>query len=527
MQNLSFEPLTPTNFLRRSALVFAERTAVVDGEVTFTYAALWERVRLLAGGLAQLGVRPGDRVAVLAPNSHMMLEATFGVPAAGALLVPLNIRLSPDELAYILDHAGVSVLLHDAELTASAEAAREASRSRPRLVCVGDSGSEYEALLSSAEPLLVEVADERSPLSINYTSGTTGRPKGVVYHHRGAYLQALAMALHTKLDVRSSYLWTLPMFHCHGWCFPWAVTAVGATHVCLRKVDPEQVWRLIRAHKVTHLCGAPTVLMSMLAHPHAPTSALEPRLLACVGGAPPSPALLERALQAGIDVIHLYGLTETYGPAVICQPQPEWSDLPVELLADLTARQGVGNVIAQPIRVLDENGNDVPADASTTGQIALRGNDVMVGYYRDPEATRAAAPDGWFRSGDLAVRHPDGYVQLVDRVKDVIISGGENIASVEVENALMTHPDVLEAAVVARPDPHWGEVPIAYVTRTPGATVTEAELIDYVRSRLARFKAPKAVVFTELPKTSTGKIRKNVLRQWAAGDVPHMTDSRG
>ncbi len=519
MRDLSFEPMTPTSFLRRSAVVFAKQTAVVDEGLRLTYAQLWERVRLLAGGLASLGVRPGDRVAALAANSHMMLEATFGIPASGAVMVPLNIRLSTSELAYILDHAQVSVVLCDTELTEKAGEAASMSSERPRLISMADPSSGYEALLNGADPLLVEIEDERSPLSINYTSGTTGVPKGVVYHHRGAYLQALAMALHTKLDPSSSYLWTLPMFHCHGWCFPWAVTAAGAKHVCLAKVDPGRAWQLIRQEEVTHLCGAPTVLTSMLADAAAPESELSPRLLACVGGAPPSPSLLERALKAGIDVIHLYGLTETYGPAVICQPQPEWQGLPPDRLASYYARQGVGNVIAQPVRVLDADGNDVPADAATVGEIAIRGNDVMLGYHRDAEATLASAPDGWFRSGDLAVLHPDGYVQLVDRKKDVIISGGENIASVEVENALASHPKVLEAAIVACPDPHWGEVPIAYVTLSAGSTLNEAELIAYARDRLAHFKVPKAIIFTELPKTSTGKIQKNLLRQRVESDL--------
>lgn len=516
MRDLSFEPLTPTSFLRRSAAVFGHRTAVIDGELRLSYADLWQRVQQLSGALSRLGVVQGDRVAVLAPNSHMLLEATFGVPAAGAVTVPMNIRLAPAELGYILDHAEVSILLHDAELAETAKAAIAASQAQPRAVSAGGAADEYETLLASAEPHLVEIEDERSALSINYTSGTTGKPKGVVYHHRGAYLQALAMALHTKLEPVSNYLWTLPMFHCQGWCFPWAVTAAGATHVCLRAVEPGRIWQLIRAHQVTHLCGAPTVLTSMLAHDDAPTSELSPRLLACVGGAPPSPALLGRALQAGIDVMHLYGLTETYGPAVICQPQPEWDGLDAPQLAERTARQGVANVIAEPVRVVDDDGNDVQADETTVGQIAMRGNELMLGYHRDPTGTAAASPDGWFRTGDLAVHHPDGYVQLVDRAKDVIISGGENIASVEVENALLEHPGVLETAVVARPDPHWGEVPVAYVSTVPDATVTEAELIAHVRERLAHFKAPKAIVFDELPKTSTGKIQKHVLRQRAA-----------
>ncbi|MEO3791729.1 AMP-binding protein [Nonomuraea sp. B10E15] len=513
MSGLSFEPLTPTSFLERSATVFARRPAVLDGALTLTYAELWQRVRQVAGGLAGAGVRPGDRVAVLAANGHMPLEATFAVPAAGAVLVPMNIRLSPGELAYILDHAEVSVLLHDDGLASTARAAAGASAARPLLL----PPAAYDALRAGAEPLLIPVEDELAPLSINYTSGTTGRPKGVVYHHRGAYLQAMAMALHARLDAASGYLWTLPMFHCHGWCFPWAVTLAGGRHVCLPKVEPGQAWRLIREHRVTHLCGAPTVLTSLLAHQDAPAGPLDPRLLACVGGAPPSPALLGRALEAGIDVIHLYGLTETYGPAAICQPQPEWADLDAAERAALTARQGVGNVVAQRVRVVDAHGDDVPADAATVGEIAMRGNDVMVGYHRDPAATGRAAPDGWFRTGDLAVSHPDGYVQVVDRAKDVIISGGENIASVEVENALVSHPAVQEAAVVARPDPHWGEVPVAYVSLAAGASVTEGELVEHVRGRLAHFKAPREVAFCDLPKTSTGKIQKAVLRERAAG----------
>ncbi|MGW4798142.1 AMP-binding protein, partial [Nonomuraea sp. NPDC004297] len=373
---LSYEPLTPTGFLERSATVFGHRLAVVDGGLELTYAELWERVQRLAGALAAAGVRPGDRVAVLGANGHLLLEATFGVPAAGAVMVPMNIRLSAAELAYILGHAEVSVLLHDDDLTGLATAAAGAAGRPVRLI----PAAEYEPLVAAADPLLVRVEDELAPLSINYTSGTTGRPKGVVYHHRGAYLQSLAMALHTRLDTAGAYLWTLPMFHCHGWCFPWAVTLAGARHVCLPKVEPAAAWRLIRAHRVTHLCGAPTVLTALLASEHAPQAALEPRLLACVGGAPPSPALLGRALRAGIDVIHLYGLTETYGPAVICQPQPEWPGLPVEESATLTARQGVGNVVAQRVRVVGGDGRDVPADAVTVGEIAIRGNNVMTGY---------------------------------------------------------------------------------------------------------------------------------------------------
>lgn len=515
MTDLSYEPLTPTKFLERSASVFAGSTAVVDGDLRLTYAGLWERARHLAGALAAAGVAPGERVAVLAPNTHILLEATFGVPAAGAVLVAMNTRLAPGELAYILGHAQARVFIYDQTLADTAQRAAGEAGTRPLLIRAGGEGDEYEQRLAGADPLVVPVSDERAPLSINYTSGTTGQPKGVVYHHRGAYLQALAMALHTRLGPESTYLWTLPMFHCNGWCFPWAVTAAGATHTCLPQVDPGRAWPLIRDEAVTHLCAAPTVLSSLLHHPDAPSSALAPRLTACTGGAPPSPALLARAAEAGVDVIHLYGLTETYGPAVICQPQPGWEELPIDELASLTARQGVGNVVAERIRVLDPDGRDVPADGSTVGEIALRGNDVMLGYHRDEEATRQAAPDGWFRTGDLGVAHPDEYVQLVDRAKDIIVSGGENVASVEVEQALDSHPDVLESAVVARPDAHWGEVPVAFVTLRDGADAGEQELVDHVRGRLARFKAPKAVRFGPLPKTSTGKIQKTVLREHA------------
>ncbi|MGH3318746.1 MAG: AMP-binding protein [Streptosporangiaceae bacterium] len=513
MRDLSYEPLSPTRLLERSAYVFRDKTAVVDGDRRFTYPELWERARRAAGALAAGGVRPGDRVAVLAPNTRLLLEATFAVPAAGAVLVAMNTRLAPAELAYILDHAEARVLLYDPDLAGPALQAAERAETSPLLVPDDD----YERRLRAAEPLLVPVDDERAPLSINYTSGTTGQPKGVVYHHRGAYLQGLAMAMHTRLGPDSTYLWTLPMFHCNGWCFPWAVTAAGATHVCLPAIDPALAWRLIRDEGVTHLCGAPTVLGSLLHHPDAPKAPLFPRPLACTGGAPPSPALLARAASAGIDVIHLYGLTETYGPAAICQPQPGWEGLSTDKLARLTARQGVGNVIAERLRVVDSHGGDVAADGATVGEIALRGNDLMLGYYKDESGTEAAAPDGWFRTGDLGVTHPDGYVELVDRAKDIIISGGENIASVEVEQALDAHPDVLESAVVARPDPHWGEVPVAYVTVRESTAVTERDLIDHVRGLLARFKAPKAIVFGALPKTSTGKLQKTVLRDRAAG----------
>jgi len=520
-EQLSFEPLTPTSFLARSAVVHGERLAVVDGGLELTYRELSGRAARLAGALDGLGVQEGGRVAVLAPNSHLMLEAHYGVPLARAVLVALNMRLSAGELGYILDHSGASVLLCDDGLSELARQALAASRGNARLV----TESEYERLLGESPEAWGAVEDERQLLTINYTSGTTGRPKGVMYHHRGAYLQALAMAFHARLDPASVFLWTLPMFHCNGWCFTWAVTAAGARHVCLRRADAEVIWRLIDEAGVTHLNAAPTVLIDMASHPaaHRPRRALR----IATGGAPPSPALLGRFADLGIEITHLYGLTETFGPVVICDWKPEWDELGAERRAQLKARQGVGNVIAQAVRVVADDGSDVPADGQSLGEIALRGNDLMLGYYRDPEATDAAAPDGWFRTGDLGVMHPDGYVELRDRLKDVIISGGENIASVEVEQAIASHPDVLEVAVVARPDARFGERPVAFVRLVPGSDAGEAEIVAHVRARLAHFKAPSEVIVRdELPRTATGKVQKYVLREQVQAGLASAENSQ-
>jgi fatty-acyl-CoA synthase len=505
---MSYEPLTPTVYLDRAAAAHGDRIGVIDGEQRWTYAQLHDRSARLAGALAaRAHSRP---VAVLAPNSHVMLEAHFGVPWAGVPLLTLNTRLSAPEIAYILGHSRAAVLVHDPvfdDLVAAAVAELPDPPQRIR------ADADYEEMLAAARPLRRPPADERAVLSINYTSGTTGRPKGVLYHHRGAYLQALAMVAHMGLNPSSVKLWTLPMFHCNGWCFPWAVTAAGATHVCLRRIDPDEVWRLLRDAGVTHLAGAPTVL-SMLAH--APAAApLGRTVRVATGGAPPSPAILRRMDQLGVEVTHLYGLTETYGPAMLCERRPEWDGLDTGSLARLLARQGVPNVLGGEARVIAADGTDVPADGVTTGEIALRGNNVMLGYLDDPDATAAAAPDGWFHTGDIGVRHRDGYVELRDRSKDVIISGGENIASVEVEQVIADHPAVLEVAVIAVPDERWGEVPAAFVTVHEGATVSEEDIIEHVRARLARFKAPKSVTFGELPKTSTGKIQKYALRETA------------
>ena len=520
--DLSFEALSPVSFLERSAWVYADRLAVISGERRFTYAEHWLRVRKLAGMLHGLGVVQGDRVAVLAPNTHVLLEASTGVAAGGAVLVALNVRLQPAEIATILDHAGVSVLIADAEFRELAQQSLRQATNAPRLLLAGLDGSgqdEYEQLLDAASPIYLPVSDERQLLSINYTSGTTGDPKGVMYHYRGAYLQALAMAFHAKLDLKTRYLWTLPMFHTNGWSFPWAVTAAGGVHLCLRKVDPEDIWHRLKENGVTHLCAAPTVLTSLAAHRDA--APLSRSVRAMVGGAPPSPSLLQRMDDLNIEVLHLYGLTETFGPAILCDWRPEWNDAPAESRARILARQGVANLVSQRVRVMNESGDDVPADGQSMGQVAIRGNNVMLGYYRDSEGTRRAAPDGYFRTGDLGVMHPDGYIELRDRLKDVIISGGENISSIEVENMLCEHPDVAEAAVVGMPDDHWGEIPVAFVAiKSLARPVDEAQLIEFVRKHLAHFKAPKMIVFGDLPKTSTGKIQKHLLRAQQVPGLP-------
>ena len=515
MQHAVREPLTPVAFLDRAAAAHGDRIAVIDGQLRFTYRQLRDRAQRLAGAL-QAPAR-GRPVAVLAPNTHVLLEAHYGVPWAAVPLLTLNTRLSAQEQAYIITHAEAGTLIYDHELEPTARAIARLVGPDLALIRSGGADDEYEQMLGAAEACALAVEDELGLLSLNYTSGTTGHPKGVMYHHRGAYLQSLAMVAHTHLDPLSRMLWTLPMFHCNGWCFTWAVTAAAGTHVCLRQVDAAAAWRLIADEGITHLNGAPTVLTMLAYDDHATPLPPTSRLLIGTGGAPPSPTILDRLRELNIDVLHLYGLTETFGPSVVCEWQPGWDTLDPAAQARLRARQGVANIVGQRARVVDQHGDDVPSDGTTLGEIALRGNTIMLGYLKDPEATAKAIPDGWFRTGDLAVLHPDGYLEIKDRAKDVIISGGENISSIEVEQALCTHPDVLEAAVIGRPDERWGEVPIAFVTLRPGRAgqVTEAELIEHVRGRLARFKAPKAVCFGELPKTSTGKIQKFRLREGA------------
>ncbi len=516
MADFTFAPLTPSSLLQRSARAFADRLAVVDGEVRLTYSEFADRCRRLTSALAASGVQRGDRVAALCTNSHVMLELHQAVPARGAVLVPINTRLSIPEMEYIVGHSGARILVATSEFRRQAE--ELASRVGVEVVIEG--AGEYEAWLpAEGSPDDHVTVDERDLLAINYTSGTTGRPKGVMYHHRGAYLQAVAMAYHARLDPSAGYLWTLPMFHCNGWCFTWAVGAAGGTHVCLRRIDSAEIWRLLRAGGVTHFSAAPTVLTMIAEDPAA--QPLAERVHVDTGGAPPSPALLSRLTPLGFDVTHLYGLTETYGPVAVNVWQPEWDELPPDEVARLRARQGIGNIIACPLRVVDLSGVDVPPDGETIGEIAVRGNDVMLGYYNDDDATAAVTIDGHFLTGDLGVMHTDGYVEIRDRAKDVIISGGENIASVEVEKAIDSHPDVVESAVIGVADEKWGEVPVAYITPRNGSTVTVEELKGFLRERLAGFKVPRTMVFAELPKTSTGKIQKNVLRSRASEGEDH------
>jgi fatty-acyl-CoA synthase len=506
-QAVHLSRLTPLAFLERTAAVFPDRVAVVDGDRRLTWAAFRDRARRLAVTLQEYGIGKDDRVAYLAPNTTEMLEAHYGVPAAGAVLVAINIRLTAEEIAYILGHSGARIVVVDpslAHLVADADV--------ERVLVTGDGGS-YEAFLASAGAGEPEdrLASEDDTISINYTSGTTGRPKGVMYTHRGAYLNALAEAAHARFDSRSVYLWTLPMFHCNGWCFTWAVTAAAATHVCLPKVDPPLVWRLLEEEGVTHMNGAPTVLVMLGADPAA--KRLAQPLLVTTAGAPPPPAVIERTEALGFAVNHVYGLTETYGPITICEWNPGWDELDTDARARLKARQGVQMLTADRVRVVDADMRDVPADGETIGEVVMRGNNVMKGYFDDEPATAEAFRGGWFHSGDLGVMHPDGYIELRDRAKDIIISGGENISTIEVEQALVRHPDVLEAAVIAIPDEKWGERPKAFVTLSEGAAITEVELIAFSREHLPGFKAPSEVEFGELPKTSTGKIKKYELRE--------------
>jgi fatty-acyl-CoA synthase len=504
--------LNPVDFLRRAAYVYPEKIAMVDGARRYSYGQLAERSWRLANALRSAGLRKGDRVATLLFNSAPMLEAHFGVPAAGGILVAINNRLASPEVAYILEHSGARFLLLDADLE-SLVAPLGLSDITVIRYDRGDTANQFERFLTAASPDMPDswLEDEEETISINYTSGTTGQPKGVQYTYRGAYLNALSEVIVAGISPESVYLWTLPMFHCNGWCFPWAVTAVGATHVALRAVDPDAIWELIDEEGVTHYNGAPTVQLMIINHPKA--HRLEQQVTAMVAASPPSPTLLARMAELNFRVVHVYGLTETYGPITVCPTQEGWSDLPVEQRAKLLARQGQAYPSADLVRVVDEHMNDIPRDAETMGEVVMRGNNVMSGYFANETATEKAFRGGWFHSGDLAVWHRDGNIELRDRSKDIIISGGENISSIEVEQTICAHPAVLECAVIAIPHERWGERPKAFVTLNSEASASADEIIAFCRQRLAHYKCPDAIEFGPLPRTSTGKVQKFALRE--------------
>jgi fatty-acyl-CoA synthase len=512
--------LNPVDFLERAAYIYPDKTAVVHGERRYSYRQLAERSWRLANALRAAGLDKGDRVATLLVNSPAMLEAHFGVPAAGGIMVAVNHRLSSAEVGYILSHSGARYLLLHTALEALAGPLDLAGVTVIRCADTGAPEDPYEQCLAAAPPARPEswLEHEEETISINYTSGTTGQPKGVQYTYRGAYLNALGEVIHAGLSPDSVYLWTLPMFHCNGWCFPWAVSAVAARHLTIRAVDPQLIWDLIDGEGVTHYNGAPTVQLMVLNHPRA--HRLERPVTAMVAAAPPSPTLLARMSELNFRVVHVYGLTETYGPITVSPGQEGWRDLPAAEQARRLARQGQAYISADLVRVVDEQMRDIPRDGQAMGEVVMRGNNVMSGYFHDQAATSRAFAGGWFHSGDLAVWHPDGNIELRDRGKDIIISGGENISSIEVEQAIVAHPGVLECAVIGVPHPHWGERPKAFVTLNDGATMAPEEIIAFCRERLAHYKCPDTIEFGPLPKTSTGKVQKFVLRDraWAGHD---------
>ena len=520
----NFTALTPLVFLRRAAAVYPDKLAVIDGAASFTYRELYGRCLRLADALRQRGIGRGDTVAVMAPNVPALLEAHYGVPMAGAVLNALNYRLDARSIAFILAHAEAKLLIADREFAPTVTAALDEIGGQMPLVEIDDGrdggslgGTEYESFLGEGDPDAewAMPRDEWEAIALNYTSGTTGNPKGVVYHHRGAFLNALGNAITLGLDRHSVYLWTLPMFHCNGWTHPWAVTAVAGTQVCLRHVDPAPIFAAIAEHRVTHLCGAPIVLNLLVHAPEGVKRRFDHQVEVATGGAAPPSAVIEAMEQMGFRVTHLYGLTESCGPSTVCAWQEAWTALPIAERSARIARQGVAYLTLDRQRVVDpQTMADVPADGHTMGELVLRSNTLMKGYLKNPAATAAAFEHGWFHTGDLAVCHPDGYVEIKDRSKDIIISGGENISSLEVEEALYRHPWVMEAAVVARPDPVWGEAPCAFVTLKPGGEPVSAEdIVAWCRANLAHYKAPRTVVFGPLPKTSTGKIQKFELRE--------------
>jgi fatty-acyl-CoA synthase len=523
----NFTQLTPLTFLERAAFVYPQHASVVYGERRMNWAETYARCRRLASALQRRGIGQGQTVAVLSANLPEMFECHFGIPMLGAVLNTINIRLDAETIAFILQHGEAKVLFVDPEFADVADRALRMMERRPLVVDIVDATFEggrqigaltYDALLEEGDADFAweNPSSEWQAISLNYTSGTTGNPKGVVYHHRGAYLNAVSNILTWNMGQRPVYLWTLPMFHCNGWCFPWTVAAAAGTNVCLRAVRADAIYAAIRNEKVDHFCGAPIVLNTLINVPASMKAALPHTVKVMTAGAAPPAAVIEGMERIGFDVTHVYGLTETYGPSVVCAWHDEWNALPIEKRAVLKARQGVRYLMLEGLMVAHpETLQPVPRDGQTIGEIFMRGNNVMKGYLKNPRATDEAFRGGWFHSGDLAVWHANGYVEIKDRSKDIIISGGENISSIEVEDVLYRHPDVMEAAVVARPDDKWGETPCAFVALKTGASVTEAEIIEFCKAQMARFKVPKTVVFGSLPKTATGKIQKYVLRNRA------------
>ncbi|WOE29363.1 acyl-CoA synthetase [Acinetobacter towneri] len=526
----NFVALSPLRYLERAAYIYPHQNAIIHGSRQITWRETYLRCCQFAHQLQNLGISKNDTVSVLLPNVPAMLEAHFAVPMAGAVLNTLNTRLDAKTLAFMLDHAESKVLLVDPEFAALAQEALAMVNHEIYVIDVNDAEYEhaanalsigqieYETWLAAGDPNFEWhlPQDEWDAISLNYTSGTTGNPKGVVYHHRGAYINAASNIIACGMTPRATYLWTLPLFHCNGWCFAWTMAANGGTNICLRKVDPELIFKLIAEHKVDYFCGAPIVLSMLINTPEEKKTQFDHRVEVMVAGAAPPAAIIEGMRNIGINVTHVYGLTETYGPSALCASQAGWSDLSIQEQAKLHSRQGVPYPLQDGMKVLDpETMQPVPKDGKTMGEIMFRGNIVMKGYLKNPEATAEAFAGGWFHTGDLAVCQPDGYAKITDRSKDVIISGGENISSLEVEEVLYQHPAVLTAAVVAKPDPRWQEVPCAFIELKEGKQVSPEEIIAYCSQHLARFKVPKEVVITEIPKTSTGKLQKFVLREWA------------
>ena len=524
----NYAPLTPLSFIERAAYVYPQRLAVVHGTRRYTWAESYARCRRLASALARRGIGAGDTVAVMLSNTPEMLECHFGVPMTGAVLNTLNTRLDAEAIAFMLDHGEARLLILDREFSETATRALAQLKRALTVIDVDDpeyagtgarlGGCDYESFIAAGDPAYEwrMPADEWNAISLNYTSGTTGNPKGVVYHHRGAYLNGVGNILTWGMPQHAVYLWTLPMFHCNGWCFPWTMAANAGTSVCLRKVDAAAIFRLIREHRVTHYCGAPIVHATLVNADPKLREGIDHKVWAMVAGAAPPAAMIEGMERIGFDLTHAYGLTETYGPATVCAKHDEWRELDIINRAERNGRQGVRYIVEEGLTVLDpQTMEPVPRDGRTMGEIMFSGNITMKGYLKNAKATQEAFAGGWFHSGDLAVMQPDGYIKIKDRSKDIIISGGENISSLEVEDVIYRHPAVLAAAVVARPDPKWGETPCAFVELKPGAQVSEQEIVEHCRGSLARFKVPRHVVFGPIPKTSTGKIQKFALRQQA------------